>query len=139
MLDMEKSQIIKNIVTILNERSDILFGYIHGSFSSSDNPRDIDVAFFIDPGLYEELSADGKLNIGYTIPLEMELERRIGKKVDVQILNDAPLGFQYRVINSGTLVTDKDSNIRADFECLTRVKYYDFQPRVEEYLREIIT
>jgi hypothetical protein len=136
---MEKSKIIKYITEILYERSDILFGYIHGSISSSDNPRDIDVAVFIDPGLYEELSADGELNFGYAIPLEMEVEQRIGKKVDIQILNSAPLGFQYRVINSGTLVTDKDSDKRADFECLTRVKYYDFRPRVEEYLREIIT
>ena len=139
MLDMEKSQIIKNVAAILDERSDVIFGYIHGSTQNSDNPRDIDVAVFIDPGLHEKLAAKGEINMGFAIPLEMELERRIGKKVDVQILNDAPLGFQYRVINCGTVVTDKDSNIRADFECLTRVKYYDFQPRVEEYLREIIT
>jgi predicted nucleotidyltransferase len=136
---MEKNQIIKNITVMLNERPDIIFGYIHGSFSSSDNPRDIDVAIFIAPVVYEELVAIGEVNLGFAIPLEMELEQRIGKKADVQILNAAPLSFQYRVINSGTVVTDKDSDIRADFECLTRVKYFDFQPRVEEYLREIIT
>jgi predicted nucleotidyltransferase len=134
---MEKIKIKKYITAILGERPGVLFGYIHGSIHSSGNPRDIDVAVFIDPGLYKELVARGELSIGFAIPLEMELEQRINNKVDVQILNGAPLGFQYRVINSGTLVTDKDSNIRADFECMTRVKYFDFRPRVQEYLREI--
>lgn len=136
---MEKIKITKHIAEILDERPDILFGYIHGSILSSGNPRDIDIAVFIDPGLYKELGAKGEVNIGFAIPLEMDLEQRIGKKVDVQILNGAPLGFQFRVINSGTLVTDRDSDKRADFECMTRVKYFDFRPRVEEYLREITT
>jgi len=136
---MDKNKLTKYIAAILDERSEVLFGYIHGSISSSDNPRDIDVAVFIDPGLYEELVARGEVNIGFAIPLEMELEKMVDGKVDVQILNGAPLGFQYRVINGGSLVTDKDSDMRADFECMTRVKYFDFRPRVQEYLREITT
>jgi len=137
---METSKkITEHVDQILNERPEVLFGYIHGSILSSDNPRDIDVAVFLEPGRYQELVYHGEVSIGFAIPLEMELEMRIGKKVDVQVLNGAPLGFQYRVTESGTLITDKDSDIRSDFECLTRVKYFDFRPRVKEYLQEIWT
>jgi predicted nucleotidyltransferase len=136
---MGKSKMQKYIAKILNEQTEVLFGYIHGSILSSDNPRDIDIAVFIDPGFYKELVTQGEVNMGFAIPLEIELERTVGKKVDVQLLNQAPLGFQYQVINGGILVTDKDSDIRADFECMTRVKYFDFRPRVQEYLQEIMT
>lgn len=136
---MELDKITKDISAILDKRKEILFGYIHGSIHSSDNPRDVDVAVFLDPGHYAKLIDTGEVSIGYAIPLEMKLEQAIGKKVDVQVMNGAPLGFQYQVINSGTLVTDRDSDIRADFECLTRVQYFDFRPRMQEYLREITT
>lgn len=95
------------------------------------------MAVFIDLRFYEGLVAGGEVNMGYSIPLEMELERTIGKKMDVQVLNGAPLGFQFQVINSGKLIMDRDSDTRADFEGLTRVQYFDFRPRVHEYLREI--
>ena len=136
---MNKDELFRDITSMLDKRQEILFGYIHGSIISSSVSRDIDVAVFLDPRHYEKLVEMGEVNIGYAIPLEMEIEKNIGKKADVQILNGAPLGFQFQVINSGKLVTDRDSDARADFECLTRVHYFDFRPRVQEYLREITT
>lgn len=136
---METSNIAKNVERILSERPEVLFGYLHGSALSSDNPRDIDVAVFLDPERYENLVSEGELNLTFAIPLEMELEARIGYKVDVQVLNGAPLPFQYRVIETGVLIADKDSDTRCDFESLTRVKYFDFRPRLRAYLQEIIT
>lgn len=136
---MEINKRVKNISDILSERSEILFGYIHGSILFSDKFQDIDIAVFLDPNQYHELINSGEISIGYAIPLEMEIEKRIYKKADVQILNGAPLVFQYRVIGEGILVKDEDNDFRADFEYLTRVKYFDFRPKVHEYLREIIT
>lgn len=42
----------------------------------------------------------------FAIPLEFELERILGKRVDVQVINRAPLGFRYRIIKEGRLVVD---------------------------------
>jgi hypothetical protein len=135
---MEINKIAKYISEILSDQHEILFGYIHGSILYSKNPHDIDIAVFIDPEQYKTLLTNGNVNIGFAIPLEMEIEKRICEKVDVQVLNGAPLVFQYRVIECGTLVKDTNSNARTDFEYLARVKYFDFRPKVQEYLREIV-
>jgi len=116
-----------------------MFAYLHGSTLSYENPRDIDIAIFIDPDKYNELVINGEVNMGFAIPLEMELERQIARKFDVQVLNEAPLSFRYRVVTQGVLAIDNDSNIRCDFEYLSRVEYFDFRPRREEYLQEVIS
>ena len=134
---MESSEIAKKISMILKGRSEILFGYMHGSVLSSNEPNDIDIAIFIENGFYKELVVKGETSIGYSIPLEMDIEKTISEKADVQILNKAPLSFQYRVISNGVILKDSYYNNRVDFEYITRVKYFDFRPRIEEYLREI--
>jgi len=135
-----KTEVIKeHLVEVLNKRSEVLFAYIHGSSLYSNKPRDIDIAVFLYPERYKEIDRTGEMSIGFAIPMEMELEKLLGAKVEVQVLNRAPLSFRYRVITRGELIIDKDSNVRSDFESLSRVEYFDFRPRREEYLREAIT
>ena len=121
---------------ILSRRPEILFGYLHGSVYSSRNPNDIDVAVFLDLRSFERLQKNGNVNLGFAIPLEMELEKKIAMPIDLQILNNAPLRFKYRAISKGEVVIDCDSGTRTDFECLTRVEYFDFRPKREAYLKE---
>jgi predicted nucleotidyltransferase len=123
----------------LNKRHEVAFAYLHGSALSSGNPRDLDVAAFLFPLRFEKLDCDGEVNIGFAIPLEMELEGILGEKVDFQVLNGAPLSFRHRVVSAGLLVIDKDSSLRSDFEYLSRVEYFDFRPRRQEYLKEVMT
>ena len=115
-----------------------MFAYIYGSALSFDKPRDIDIAVYLFPKEFEKLTHDGEVNLSFAIPLEMHLEKQIKRKIDVQVLNRAPLGFRYRVITDGRLIVDKDSNARCDFEYLSRVEYYDFSPRRKEYLQEVM-
>jgi len=136
---MNIETIIKNSKEVLRNHPEVLFAYIHGSSLSTDNPKDIDIAVFLDPEVYRKFSLNGEISIGFAIPLEMELERHLGKKVDFLILNKAPLSFRYRVVTKGSLFIDNDSDIRSDYEYLTRVEYFDYRPRREEYLREVMT
>ena len=135
-IDMEISDIKQKVHSILEPRSEILFAYLHGSVFSSQKPNDIDVAVFLVPEAYERLQASGTVNLEYAIPLEMELETSIGMPVDLQVLNNAPLRFQYSAGSKGEVIVDRDSGIRADFEGLTRVQYFDFRPKREAYLKE---
>ena len=116
----------------------VVFAYLHGSVLSVDNPRDIDIGVYLYADEFERLSRTGETSLSFAIPLEMELEKVLGHKVDVQVLNRAPLSFRYRVITDGFLIVDKDSNLRSDFEYLSRVEYFDFRPRSQEYLREVL-
>lgn len=136
---MKTAAIIEHLKRALQLHPEVVFAYIHGSILSSDKPQDIDVAVFLYPAKYEELFSDGEVNIGFAIPLEMELEKQLDKKVDLQVLNGAPLSFRYHVVNCGILIIENNSNIRFDFEYLSRVEYFDFRPRREEYLREVMT
>jgi predicted nucleotidyltransferase len=132
-------EIIKHLEFELNNQSGIMFAYIYGSVLSSDNPRDIDIAVYLFPADFENLSRDGEISLSFAIPLEMELEKQLKRKADVQVLNRAPLAFRYRVIADGKVIVDKDSNTRCDFEYISRVEYYDFSPKRKEYLQEAMT
>jgi len=121
---------------VLSLHPEILFGYLHGSVYSSLDPNDIDIAVFLDQGSFKRLRADGDSSLGFAIPLEMELEKKIAMPIDLQILNDAPLRFKYRAISKGEVIIDYDTITRTDFECLTRVEYFDFRPKREAYLKE---
>jgi predicted nucleotidyltransferase len=136
---MEFEKIIKHLESELNNHSRVMFAFVYGSVLSSENPRDIDIAVYLFPVDFKNLSRDGEVSLSFAIPLEMNLEEQLKRKVDIQILNLAPLSFRYRVITDGKLIVDKDSNARCDFEYLSRVEYYDFSPRRKEYLQEVMT
>ena len=136
---MKFHKIIRHLGFELNNQSRVMFAYIYGSVLSSENPQDIDIAVYLFPVDFEKLSRAGEISLSFAIPLEMDLEDQVKRKIDVQVLNNAPLSFRYRVITDGKLIVDKDSNARCDFEYLSRVEYYDFSPRRKEYLREVMT
>jgi len=131
-------RIKKKLQLGLENQSQIVFGYLHGSALSIDNPRDIDLAVYLYADDFDQLNREGETNLSFAIPLEMDLEKLLMQKVDLQVLNRAPLSFRYRVITDGIVIVDKDSNLRSDFEYLSRVEYFDFRPRCDEYLREIM-
>ena len=136
---MQLNKIIEYLKSELNSLSQVMFGYIYGSVLSSKNPEDIDIAVYLSPMDFEKLCLDGELSLSFAIPLEMKLEEKLKRKVDIQVMNHAPLSFRYRVITDGKAIVDKDSNFRCDFEYLSRVEYYDFRPRRKEYLQEVMS
>jgi len=135
---MSLAVIVKQLKHTLANQSNILFAYLHGSALLSEKPQDIDVAVYLVSEAFNTLQAKAELSFGFAIPLEMELEKKLQKRADIQVINRAPLSFRYRVISNGRIIIDNDGNKRSDFEYLTRVEYFDFSPRHKEYLREVI-
>ena len=123
----------------LQSRNEIVFAYLHGSFVESESYNDIDLALFLHPPVYKRLSESGGLSLEFVIPLEQRLERELEIPIDIQILNEAPLAFKYRVISTGRLILDGDTDLRMDFEYLSNVQYFDFRPRQKEYMKEAIS
>jgi hypothetical protein len=124
---------------VLSEHREISFAYIHGSYLTSESPRDLDIAVFLNQESYQSLSEAGEVNIGFAIPLEMEFDRRLRIKADVQVLNRAPLSFRHRVVQKGVLIVDDAVDLRCQFEYQARFQYFDFQPRRTKYLQEAFT
>ena len=127
----DKDKIQRMIVDILKERKEIIFAYLHGSFVKDDF-RDIDIAIYLNEGM------DKKNILKYELFLERVLEEELSLPVDVRVLNNAPLSFRFKVIKGGELLFSRDEKLWCDFECLTFVKYHDFDFHRKTYRREAL-
>jgi hypothetical protein len=135
---MKKTPIITKAKEVLEEQKEIIFAYLHGSVLHSENPNDVDIGLFLERDYFRFLYDGGEVNLGFLIPLERKLQHALHETVDLQVLNKAPLAFKYRVISTGRVIVDKKPDLRAEFEYLYRVEYFDFKPRHEEYLMEAL-
>jgi hypothetical protein len=110
--------------------SDAVAVYLFGSVAR-DEARpgsDVDVAVLLRaeprPGLQ-----------GLDLRLEGDLERRIGCRVQLVVLNRAPADLVHRVLRDGVLVLDLDPSARIRFEVRARNEYFDLLPFLLRYRR----
>lgn len=135
---MEFADIAECVRAVVAETPEIAFAYLHGSLFDGESPRDLDVAVYLHDDSFERLAAAGDVSMECAIPLEMRLESEMKLPADVQVLNRAPLPFRARVVSQGRVILDRDPNARADFEYRSRYEYFDFRPKRQEYLAEIV-
>jgi hypothetical protein len=120
----DKASIENKIKAILENRSEIIFAYIFGSFITSEKYQDIDIAFFVKQGFdfknlesypfgYES-AIIGSLNLGLKTD-----------KVDIILLNSADLLVSTQIYNSGKLLFDKDKLLRVKIENAARKEFID--------------
>ncbi len=128
----EKEKIFDSIKNILIKLPEIIFAYVHGSFTEKKGFGDIDLAVFLkDDEISDQI-------LKYEIELEIKLEESIKYPLDVRVLNNAPLSFKYNVIKRGTLLFEKEADSRVDFETKTLNFYFDFAPFRKQYLEEVL-
>jgi predicted nucleotidyltransferase len=66
-----------------------------------------------------------------------DLERSLGRAVDVIVLNSAAPDLVHRVLRDGLIVIDRDPAARARFEVAARNAYFDLKPHLDRYRRVI--
>ncbi|MBW1696344.1 MAG: nucleotidyltransferase domain-containing protein [Deltaproteobacteria bacterium] len=127
-----KEHIVTQLVRLLEQRKEIIFSMLHGSFVSNDRFRDIDVAVWLaEDKMYPKDTLD------YELSLSVEISYELNLPVDVKVLNFAPLGFQYYAV-SGRLLTCTDDDFRVDTIVSIWNRYFDFLPKSKEFLLEMI-
>lgn len=131
MAEEEKMALCRKMGELLQSKKWILFAYVFGSFAVGYSFRDIDIAVFVS-------DIGGKKSLEFEMELESQLEKLTSLPVDVRVINHAPLTFVYNVLKWGSVLVDKDSSLRADFESRICKEYFDFRHLREEYLREIV-
>jgi predicted nucleotidyltransferase len=67
--------------------------------------------------------------------LQANLSERLGRAVDLVVLNDAPVDLVHRVLRDGVLLFDTKKSVRIAFEVKARNEYFDLLPYLEEYRR----
>jgi len=112
----EKQKIIEKIKELLISDKNILFAFIHGSFLRKTPFRDIDVALFL---------SDGD-PFDYVIKKSVYLETHIGYPIDIHVLNEAPITFEYYVVTEGKLLFTRNKMQSDIYILITQKKYLDF-------------
>ena len=102
--------------------------YLFGSVSRGDAGPDSDVDVAVlsrttPPARFEALP----------LRLEEDLERLLGRCVEVVVLNRAAPDLIHRVFRDGKLVLDLDPSFRIGFEVRARNEYFDLQPVLRRY------
>jgi predicted nucleotidyltransferase len=64
---------------------------------------------------------------------EADLERLLGRPVQIVVLNHAPADLRARVLREGRLLVDVDRGARIRFEVQTRNEAFDLEPILREY------
>jgi predicted nucleotidyltransferase len=127
-----KERVTEQIKAVLRGQPDIIFAYLHGSFLKAERFRDIDVAVFLKNPASSTLQAE--------IRLETELAKVIKKfRVEIRVLNHAPLSFRYNVIKDGSAIVVVDDALRCEFVEATLRDYFDFAPFRKRYLKEALS
>ncbi len=127
----EKKKVKNNLNSLLSNRDEIIFAYIHGSFIDAYWFKDLDIAVYLDEKKVSKKALD------YELTLSVELEKTLKLPVDVKILNNAPLSFRYKV-TKGEVIFSRDEEKRYTFLEDTWHRYLDFDPVEKEFMREMI-
>ncbi len=128
---LARSRIAAELKRRLEDRPEIVFAYLHGSFTAPGPYRDVDVAVWVDP------AREPDHGTRYALDLALWLERGLGPRVDVQALNDAPLAFRYHAL-AGRLLFTRDGEFLDELRARTWDEYFDFEPFARQYLRDAL-
>ena len=103
-----------------------LFGSVARGEAGPDSDVDIGVLFSAEPAPTLDSPP---------LDLEGELERRLGRRVQVVALNRASADLVHRVLRDGKLVLDREPAARIRFEVRRRNEYFDLAPIRRLYRR----
>ncbi len=123
-MEQDKEQIKDIIAEYLHETEEIIFAYIFGSFVAKEYYHDIDVAVYLSDNF--DKNDLMKYQYGYESSLVAKLMKLLHTdKIDLVVLNNAPLLITNRIINTGILLFDKDKFNRIYFENKSRKMFVD--------------
>lgn len=123
----------------LEGENEVVLGYLFGSHALGlEGPlSDVDVAVFL----------DGRLSKAKRFELRLKLIRRLSSmlrtdKVDVIVMNDAPVTLNYEIIKHGKALVVKDDELKLEAESKILSMYLDriyYERRsLNEFLERVI-
>lgn len=109
----------------------VVCAYLFGSRARSEagTGSDVDVAV-----LFPESAGKGLLSPANAI--RGDLERLLGREVDLIDLRRAPVDLIHRVLRDSRLLVERNPRERVQFEVRARNDYFDLLPHLNRYRRE---
>lgn len=128
MAETEKYAPMLTILARYNPVAVYLFGSRAQGSARADS--DIDLALL--------LPDDCSLRATERIDLIARLEELAGRRVDLVLLNRAPLPLQFEIIHTGIVLYESSFDARTDFEDIVVRDYLDLRPMLERSRQEIM-
>ncbi|HMJ14750.1 MAG TPA: nucleotidyltransferase domain-containing protein [Polyangiaceae bacterium] len=125
---MERQHIETVLVEYLGDRPDVAAAYLYGSVATGAARPDSDV----DVGILYRTTPPPTL-LGQPYGDEAELSARVGRPVQIVVMNTAPVDLVHRILRDGALIVERDASARIAFEVRSRNQYYDLLPVLLEY------
>ena len=130
---ISRAEIVRKLETHLQQREEILFAYIYGSFVEYRFFRDIDIAVFV-----KEDRVPHEKALEYQLHLTALTEQNVGvTPLDIRVINYAPVGFRYYA-TKGILLFSRDEEVRCNFLEDTWRRYFDLLPKRKQILLDIL-
>jgi len=128
---MSRRQLEQRVTEALTSADDrLLAAYLFGSVARGTDSSSSDV----DIGILQRTAPAGALD-DLRFALEGCLERALGRRTQIVILNNAPPDLVHRVLRDGRLLLDRDRAARIRFEVRARNEYFDILPILNRYRR----
>lgn len=128
---MDRDQIVQEIArTFVARNEEVAAVYLFGSVARGNGgpDSDVDVAVLygrpVDAGL-------SRLRLG----LAGDIEARLGRRVDLVVLDHQPPDLVHRVLRDGLIVVENNRSARIGFEVRARNAYFDILPVLRRYRR----
>jgi len=130
MYDDKRLNDIKQIFAS-EKQVNILLAYIFGSqLQGQTGPlSDYDFAVL----LLHKSSSQYKYKLKHSLVKVLKSE-----KVDLIILNDAPIELKYHVITLGKIIFQKNMIIKTEFEADTLSRYFDYLPTLRAQKKDLL-
>jgi uncharacterized protein len=119
---------LQRIVDTCSAQPGVVAVYVFGSVARETASPDSDVDVAV---LFDRIPA--RTLAGPRFTLEGDLERALERRVDLAVLNDAPVDLRTRVLRDGRLILDRDRSARIAFEVRTRNEAFDLAPILAAY------
>ena len=128
---MNRRQIEESVTEELASADDrLVAAYLFGSVARGTDSSNSD----IDVGILLRTAPSSGLN-DLRFEVEGHLERALGRRTQVVILNNAPPDLLHRVLRDGRLLVERDRAARIRFEVRARNEYFDLLPILKRYRR----
>ena len=128
---MDRDRLAQEIAHVFAARNeDAAAVYLFGSVARGEDRPDSDVDVAV---LYGKPVEAGLA--GLKLALAGDLEARLGRRVDLVVLDSQPPDLVHRVLRDGLIVLENNRSTRIRFEVNARNAYFDVLPMLRRYRR----
>lgn len=128
-------EMLEKLKRYFSERDDILMAFLFGSQVKglARSESDVDIAVYF-KAANSEMDFESNSYFENEDKIWLDLEKLLGKKVDLVVLNRAPAGVAFAAINSGKEICVKNPDLRTKFILLASAVAEEMRDFTRDFL-----